>query len=231
MRNSKLLDRGIGLLVLGLGLLFLSDTVADADLWGHVRFGEDILRAGSIPSQDPYSYLTYGSHWINHEWLSEVIFAAVYRAAGPPGLISFKTVSSLFLVGASYLYLRRQGLSAVKSGCVLAVLIWALRPGLGTIRPHLFTYLGFFAVLLVIHAVEYGRSWWLLAMPVVFALWVNLHGGFLAGAAVLGSWGLVHFAGLIRNVIRSGYERAAVLRSSAFCVALAFTGLAVLLNH
>ena len=31
-------------------------TYADADLWGHVRFGLDILSAGHLPSVDPYSF-------------------------------------------------------------------------------------------------------------------------------------------------------------------------------
>ena len=95
-------DFAMALLLVALSLLYLSPTVADADLWGHVRFGQDILRTHALTAQDPYSYLTGGSTWINHEWLSEVLFAATYDAAGAPGLITLKTVVSVLLILASY---------------------------------------------------------------------------------------------------------------------------------
>ena len=66
-------------------------TVADPDLWGHVRFGQDILRTGSIIQADTYSYRTAGQLWINHEWLAEVIFAGLYDRFGPTGLIVSKS--------------------------------------------------------------------------------------------------------------------------------------------
>src|SRR5579863_2703911 len=56
-----------------------------ADLWGHVRFGLDILRTRQIAVVDPYSF-TQDTPWINHEWLSEVQLGAAYAAAGPAGL-------------------------------------------------------------------------------------------------------------------------------------------------
>jgi hypothetical protein len=69
-----------------------SATVAartDPDLWGHVRFGLDILRDASIPPSDPYSF-TSDRVWVNHEWLAEVITADAFRLAGNPGLIALK---------------------------------------------------------------------------------------------------------------------------------------------
>src|SRR6478672_3752579 len=99
-------DFAMALLLVALSLLYLSPTVADADLWGHVRFGQDILRMHALSAQDPYSYLTAGSSWINHEWLSEVVFAATYDAMGAPGLIALKTAIAVLLVLGSYLHLR-----------------------------------------------------------------------------------------------------------------------------
>jgi hypothetical protein len=67
-------------------------TPADADLWGHLAFGPR-HRATSQPIQsDNYSF-TADRPWINHEWLSEVVFFSVYRIAGAPGLIAFKLSS------------------------------------------------------------------------------------------------------------------------------------------
>ena len=54
--------------------VLLSTTVADSDLWGHVRYGLDILHARGLVA-DRYSF-TADRPWINHEWLAEVIMAA-----------------------------------------------------------------------------------------------------------------------------------------------------------
>src|SRR5215831_4222552 len=80
-------------------LFWFSDTVADPDLWGHIRFGQDILRTGSLIRTDTYSYRTAGQVWINHEWLSEVIFAGIYNRLGPRGLIVSKVFLSLLIIG------------------------------------------------------------------------------------------------------------------------------------
>lgn len=228
--RSRLSDVAIGLLIVGIALLYLSDSVADADLWGHLTFGQDILTAKTIPAHDTYSYLTSHSTWINHEWLSEVIFAAVYGAMGPRGLIALKAVLSLTLIAGSYIHLRVLRLTPMRAASVLLVLIWALQPGVGTIRPHLFTYVGFFAVLLIIHAAESGRSGWLWVLPVVFALWANLHGGFLAGAGLLAFWGSVRSIALIRDVTRAGRRRAEIVRALSLGAPLAGAALAILVN-
>ena len=67
------------LLVASTCLFAVCDTIADPDLWGHLRFGLDMLRSGTIAAQDCYSY-TSDRTWINHEWLAELVFAAIYQA-------------------------------------------------------------------------------------------------------------------------------------------------------
>src|SRR5215472_18546919 len=65
--------------------MVLIPAVPDVDLWGHVRFGGDMVHARSIPAVDPYSF-TADRVWINHEWLAEVVMYGAYAAAGPMGL-------------------------------------------------------------------------------------------------------------------------------------------------
>ena len=47
---------GSFLIVIGTIFAFSSRTVADPDLWGHLRFGLDMLNAKEIVQIDPYSY-------------------------------------------------------------------------------------------------------------------------------------------------------------------------------
>ena len=55
-------------------LVIINFTSADPDLWGHVRFGADILRNGSIHQVDTYSFDS-DRPWVNHEWGAEVLAA------------------------------------------------------------------------------------------------------------------------------------------------------------
>lgn len=73
--------------------------VTDTDIWGHLRFGLDMLDLGRLPSADTYSF-TGNAVWINHEWLWQVLVALIYRAAGLDGILLFRacTVALLLLI-------------------------------------------------------------------------------------------------------------------------------------
>ena len=60
-------ERVLLALVGGVLLFSLARSVVDPDLWGHVRFGADLIRTGRIVRPDPYSYLSGGTSWFNHE--------------------------------------------------------------------------------------------------------------------------------------------------------------------
>ena len=184
-------ESGALFLLIGFGLFFFADSVADPDLWGHVRFGQDVLRAGAVVRADPYSYRTGGRDWINHEWLAEVLFAGLYEGAGPTGLIALKTSTGVLILTASYLRMRFMGVGALGAVVLLAVVCVPLRMGLGTIRPQLFTYALFPLLLMLIERATPGREARLWPVPVVLAAWTNLHGGVLAGLGVLILWGVV----------------------------------------
>jgi hypothetical protein len=181
-------NAGLICLILSVAGYRLSETLADPDLWGHLTFGQDILHTGQIVTTDPYSYLTAGHPWINHEWLAELFFALVFGLAGTPGLVALKVAVCLTIIGLSYRHLARQGLNPLRAGFVLLPVSLLLLTGLGTVRPQLFTCLLFLFVLLAIEAAERGNWHRLWLLPVIFAVWVNLHGGFLAGLAVLMFW-------------------------------------------
>ena len=85
-----------------------SRTVADLDLWGHVRFGQDILAAHSLPRQDPSSF-TSDRPWVNHEWLAEMLMAGAYTVAGSAGLIALKWALCAATLAVLWRALRRAG--------------------------------------------------------------------------------------------------------------------------
>ena len=152
----------------------------DPDLWGHLRFGLDLLDAGRLSAHDPYSF-AQDVPWINHEWLSELSMAVAYRTAGASGLLILKCVV-LGIAFAIVAALARPARPELRGWLATATFI-GLFPTVGTLRPQLWTVLG----LAVLCAILSGRAR-LLWMPLLFALWANLHGGWIVGAGVAGLW-------------------------------------------
>ncbi len=167
-------------------------TVADPDLWGHLRFGLDILENGSINQVDHYSYLTSGDRWINHEWLSELLFAISWKAGAVPGLIWLKMATILLMFGVVYRHLRSAAASPMRAGILILILFEVLMPFVAAVRPYIFTALLFSVFLYLICRAEAGHYRWLWLTPPSMALWTNLHGGFLAGLGILLIWSTLH---------------------------------------
>jgi len=224
-RYSLWVNISVILLVMSTVFNILSRTVADSDLWGHIKFGQDLWQTGQIIRSDPYSYLTGDRLWINHEWLTEAIFYAIFALAGPAGLIVLKIAVGLLITGLVYRHLCRQGLTPLRAGIVLLPVTPLLVPGLVTVRPQMFTYLFFLVILLLIDQAERGRPQYLWVAPPLFALWANLHGGFLAGLGIFLLWAFAHFA-----FVRLRARRPGALSLSQVAMPLAVSGLATLLN-
>ena len=161
----------------------LSSTTADPDLWGHIRFGLDVLTLGDLPIKDPYSF-TQDRPIIYHEWLGAVILALAYLTAGVAGLLVLKAsvlAAAWFLIWRAWRMAHPLAMAAA-----LPLAAWAALPVTRTIRPQLWTLLGLLALLSALQPALTPR--WLVAIAGLFAVWANLHGGFIVGLAVLGIW-------------------------------------------
>ena len=174
-----------GFLLLSSLFYFFSYPEVDPDLWGHLFFGREILRSGSLPVHNLYSYTASGQVWINHEWLAEVIFYSIYHFFGAPGLILLKVILGAGVIWILDLVIRQRVPSFLVRMITLIWIMAILSPGFN-IRPQLFTYLFFATFLFLFHRYE-RRSNNILYLAALFIVpWVNLHGGFVAGIAALG---------------------------------------------
>jgi hypothetical protein len=191
-QSISLLKASLIILVFSAILLGISRTVVDPDLWGHLRFGLDTLRNGSLARQDPYAYTTAGQVWINHEWLAEVIFALAWQSAGNLGLIILKDGLEMLTLALAFGYLVSRKVEPLWAALYALLFLPAMLPSMWTIRPQMFTNLIFAFVLLIILMAERGHYGWLWAAPPAICFWTNTHGGFLAGTAILVGWAFVH---------------------------------------
>jgi hypothetical protein len=165
----------------------MSRTAADPDLWGHVRFGQLIADLGAVPRVDPFAYTSGPISWINHEWLAELLFAGLYELGGPIALEGLKFALATVVFGAAAWHLHREGVGALGAAVLLLLAALPLRIVFGTVRPMLFTTVLLLVVLLLLrHSRDRTRLLWI--VPISLALWVNLHGGVLAGLGVVAIW-------------------------------------------
>ena len=176
-------------------------------MWGHLAYGRWFAEHG-IRVSDPFSYATKGRTWYCHEYLSQMILWWAYARFGAPGLIALKCA----VAGAAILLVYRSlRLSTDDSRIWAPILMLAgcLLQGYLFFRPQLFTYLFFAAFVLVVlrHLLRLPSPLW--ALPPSLALWANLHGGFLAGIAILG---VALCLEAVRGVLEGGWRLASVWR-------------------
>lgn len=177
----------------------------DPDLWGHIRFGQLMLSEGCIVSHDEYSYTAFNYSWRDHEYLTEIIMAAIYDVSGIVGLKLWK----LACVAATVLFLvqglAETGASSLLQLSALGFAICALAQ-FTQFRPQLHSYMLFALILAVLARDNYRRSGPLWLVVPVISLWSNLHGGFVLGLIALTLY--AGAAGLVSLFNCSGFSHA-----------------------
>jgi hypothetical protein len=158
--------------------------LADGDTGWHIRTGEFILDHGEFPQRDLFSFSRPDEPWFAWEWLADVAFAWVHRLAGLKGVVLLAGVAACASVWLVFRHMLWRG-----ANVLLALLVCLVGAGASTIhylaRPHVFTLALAAASLWLLDRDrrKATAAVWLL-VPVA-AVWVNVHGGFLALLACL----------------------------------------------
>ncbi len=205
--------------------------LGDAGIGWHIRNGEQMLRSHSITRTDSFSSTMSGRPWYAWEWLYDVVIAGVHDRLGLNGVVFFTALAIAATFALTLrLALRRSALLPV------TVILVVLSVGASTIhffaRPHVLSWLFAAVWFHLLDSSELSSSREtdrrVLWLPVLMLLWVNLHGGFLLGFALLG---LYLIAGLIRYCgSREGQKDATRRRLKHLGAATLLSLLASLIN-
>jgi hypothetical protein len=192
----------LGALWIATSLAILVPSAVDPDLWGHVLFGRMLL-AGPLPATNGLAYTAADHPWVNHEILAEVFMASTYETGGAPGLVGLKVLLGLGTLLIVWRTAAREASDPVAAAVATAVTALVMAPGF-MIRPQLFTLLFLASTLGVLQREGYrarGRAW---ALPVLMVLWVNTHGGVLAGVGLAAlSLGTAALVDLVARRVRA----------------------------
>lgn len=174
----------IGALVALIHALLSRGILDDPDTWWHVVTGNLILDSGAVPTRDPFSFTFTGAPWTVHEWMSDVLFALAFRAAGWSGVVA---LTALAFGGTALILGQRlaRDLSGIALSSVMALGVTLVMPTL-LARPHTLAtpfFVAWIAGLLHARATDRAPSWLLLP---VMTIWANLHGSFTFGLAMIG---------------------------------------------
>jgi hypothetical protein len=151
----------------------------------------------ALPASDPFAAAPTGTPVLHAAWLSQWAGYEVQRTFGNEGLVFGHALLVTLIAGALMVATYRRGLPAIWAWSAGIAFLLLDLPIVGTIRPQLFGQLG--AALFLLACAELPRRRHpLIWLPIVAALWVNLHGSIVMGLAIIGmyavgtSWNLYH---------------------------------------
>lgn len=158
--------------------------IVEADIWFHLRNAQELLTTHSFLRVDLYTFTSAGAPLLNHEWLSELPYYLSFRAWGLSGLVVvYLVLLWLIFAGVYYIALRR----GANYGDAALVTMAGVALGSYDFAPRMLHF-GWLCLILMLLVLEYfqrtGKGLWLL-LP-LFALWINLHGSWVFGLAVMG---------------------------------------------
>jgi hypothetical protein len=162
------------------------NAISDPDTMLHLKAGELIANYGRIPRYDLFSANAMNMPWITHEWLWEVLTYYVYRLGDWFGLSLLRMFLVLTTVGFLLAAAVARGLFTFTSAAAI-MLCLAPAASFCEIRPQLASGALFAAVLWILESQERNRRL-LYLLPLLFALWANLHGAFLLGLVLFGCY-------------------------------------------
>ncbi len=173
--------------------LFAAWPAIDPDLFARLAVGRLVLQHGGVPLVDTFAWTETLPRWIDHEWLSGVLFFLLFGWGGERLLFLFKIAvaagTALALRGCAVIQRANSGFCFVFLGLILfaSSFLW-----FGTVRCQIFTYLllAFYYYAIVRHRLDGSKSWLIIA-AVAQPFWANLHGGFTLGLIALGIYACV----------------------------------------
>lgn len=184
--------------ILFVGLATMSSNVSDPDLWGHVQYGREVLRDGTLPRTATWTYAAEGAPWVNHENIAELMLAWTVDTFGPSGLPLMKLAVAVTILGLMIFSARRSGAGWLPIGITVMIVATNLQFH-WHFRPQILTYMSL-AMLLSLWQYVFGefdpkhpesmirttaRLRWLWLLVPLMCFWANSHGGFAAGVCIM----------------------------------------------
>lgn len=181
----------LGVLLLVVLLLTSPSLAVDPGVGWHLKTGEWILANDYVPAHDPFLASGESAPWICNQWLADLGMALGYQYAGFALLFAV-----LFLVVIlPFAGVLPFAINKVSAPIAFAVLFLA---ALGaSIQWHLRPVILSFLLFALVYTLLIRRRY--LYIPIIFALWANVHPAFPLGVLLIG---LATLDGMVERDLR-----------------------------
>ncbi len=172
-----------------------------SDLGRHIVNGQVVLRQHEVAQTNLFSYTFPQFPFVNHHWLSGVVFALVYEFTGFVGLSLLQVLVGLCTLLPLLWIARRE--AGTPLALLLTMVALPLVASRSEVRPEHASYLCATAQLLLLWQHRQGRCAprWLACIPLIQVLWVNAHVYFFLGFVLVAAF-------LIEEAARAGWGPA-----------------------
>lgn len=152
------------------------------DLGRHIKLGEIIVKTGQIPQINLFSFTHPSFPFINHHWLSEVIFYGISQLN-----INLLVILKVLLIMTAFAILIKYSSSraGILPAMISALVFSPFFLDRSQIRPEIFGYL-FFSILIFLLLAYPKNQRFLFLIPIIMLLWINIHISFIFGIFLVG---------------------------------------------
>ena len=212
-------ERVVTVLVYAALLIYSVFPYSDFDWGWHYRYGEYFFTHGQVLRHDIFSWTMPGYAWVNHSWLFDPLLYVIYTRFS---FIGLSIAGALASVLTFYLSVRRAHLTYWQTA-ILAVFYAALTKDIimqglrsQVIGLPLLALLGE-----LLARQRAGRDWPHWVLPGLFCFWANLHGSFLLGLVVFGTY--VAWDAVLAQVRGSALPRRWFMFAGSFVASISAT--------
>lgn len=183
MSGLKIVVIILALIVIG---LFLTHdlTSINQDIGRHLKSGEIIWQTKHVYKTNLFSYTESTHPFVNHHWLSEVVFFLLNQIMGLKGLIIFKAVLGSLTFGLLFMAIKNNiRLGPFLISLLIGFSIFVLR---SDVRPEIFSYLFLAYFLFAIFKAKYDNKLkYFYTLPFIQLFWTNMHIYFAIGPGLI----------------------------------------------
>lgn len=180
--------------------------ISPHDFWWHMATGRLITQTGTIPMVDSFSYTQAGEPFYNQGWLAQLLLYGLHSLGSIPLIL----VVQAAVIGVSYwlvlsLCIKRSN-GAIQASVILLLLgVMPISFDNWLVRPQSYAFPLFMGFLTILTLWRWGINRWLWLLPLLMIIWVNVHGSFVLGGALIA----LTFVGVLLDTLFSPFLRSA----------------------
>jgi hypothetical protein len=165
-------------------LVIAQSPLATTDLAYHLRAGDIMFDTQAILRTGVFTAASYGTPWLNQQWLAQIVLSAAFGFGGWFGLVALRAFLEALVLTFVFLACRAAGAPTKRAAWLTLAGGVVLMAGL-ELRPQLFGMVCFAVTAwLVARRRMHPEGVWLV-IPIT-VLWANLHGSFFLAPLLLG---------------------------------------------